>query len=79
MEHRDGALLDVLFSLSGHEQISDLRYEMTKAEVRDLINRVSFTAFSLRQWTYVISYISGKDIEITSEADLKKRLRSPDW
>ena len=79
MGYRDGELLNALFALSGRESLSDLRYEMNKSEVAHLLKKVSFSDYSLSQWAYTLSYLTGKEITVSSEADFYRILRAPEW
>ena len=79
MAHLDGMLLDKLHEISGHTQLSDLRYTMKKTEVSQLLEKIPFSDYTLEQWSYALTYLSDKAVKVTSEDDVKHMLQSPEW
>lgn len=79
MTNNEGVLLDMVFAMSKRDCLSDLKYELIKPEVTELLHRFDPSDYTLRQWSYAVTYIANKEIKFATMDELRAFLDSPMW
>jgi len=75
MKNGEGLLLDMLFSLSKRDSLSELKYEKCKKDTIALILNINPSDYTVEQWAYALSYITRKDVRFSSRIELVNYLR----
>lgn len=83
MSNGTGLLLEKLYSMSRRYFLTDLKYVVPKADIMKLILRINPSDYSVAQWSYALSYLANRNIEITTLDELERFIQEaqemPTW